>query len=349
MTFFNTSFINDDYFFIIFSQYSRYFILFALFFILKKYSNSELFRVALEKLIFEVLIIQIVLSIAKYIIIGPTESIVGSIASQGGAMATALPLLGFIFIWLKKKGKMEVRDWMFTIAMVFIGFVSNKRAIWYVMPVIITLLMFYVPLRKVTIKIILLTFLAIPLVFYLGVKLTPDLNKENKKWGSFNLDYALNYARIYSFGEKKNNEKGIGRGGATLLLYEKIANGEFQEKDFFGYGLRFMYATSYEEFSELGFGINHKGSANGAFQTMVTNGYLGILATVWFALSLLIVTKNRRLRLVLVGLFCWEYFFYTGIVLREPALSFLLIYIVLFSGNKVTEDKNRITYSTDIS
>jgi hypothetical protein len=337
ITFLFTSYRNGDYLFIIFSQYSRYFILFSMFFILKKYSNDNLFRNRLEKIIYDLLLIQIILSIFKLIIIGPIESIVGSVASQGGAIATSVPMLGFMFIWVKKKGRLEQNDWVFIIGLIFIGFLSVKRAIWFMMPVIVSLLMFYVPKRRVPNKVILYSVLAVPLIFYLGVRLNPSLNREEKIWGSFDPEYAINYAQVYSFGEKDQKEKGTGRGGATLLLFNKFINSDINDKEWTGYGLRFIYATNYTEFNELNLGINHLGSATGAFQTMVSNGYLGILALVWFITSMLLRAPNKRLRIVLIFFFCWEYFFYTGILIRELSLSFMLIYIVLFSGTIVSE------------
>jgi hypothetical protein len=339
LTFLFTSFNNSDYFFIIFSQYSRYFILFSLFFILKKYCSYVPFSLWLEKLIYDLLRIQVILSVVKLIIIGPTESIVGSVASQGGAVATSLPLLGFMVIWVNKRGKLERDDWFFIAGLGLIGFMSLKRAIWFIMPVLITLLMFYVPRRKIPNKVILLSVLAIPLIFYVGLRLEPTLNREGKIWGSFDPEYAFNYAQVYTFGEKDKNEKGAGRGGATLLLFDKIVNNDIGEKDWTGYGLRFIYAVDYNEFQDLNLGINHLGSATGVFQTMVSNGYLGIVALLWFIISMLLKTKNRRLRTVIILFFCWEYFLYTGIVIRELSLSFLLIYVVIASDYNVVATK----------
>jgi hypothetical protein len=332
LTFLYTSFINDDYFFIIFSQYSRYFILFSLYFTLKKFAYDEFFRLWLGKLVFDLLFIQIILSVTKYILIGPSESIVGSVASQGGANATVLPILGFMALWLKTRGKFETRDWLFTIGLAFIGFVSLKRAIWFIMPVLIALVIFYIPKHKISLKVAILSLFAVPLIFYVGIRFNPTLNKEGTMGGSFDIKYAVNYAKKYMFGSEDIDQPGQGRGGATLLVYNKFVKGEVTDKDWLGYGLRFMYATDYTEFDELGLGISSKGAATGFFQTLVTNGYIGIMAIIYFAFSLLFKTKNKRLKYVLFGIFCWEYFFYTGIILRELSLSFLLIYTILFSS-----------------
>jgi len=335
ITFLYTSFLNDDYFFIIFSQYSRYFIVFSLFFILNKYRYNDPFKRWLEKLVFELIFIQVIFSAAKYLIIGPMESIVGSVASQGGALATVFPILGFMFIWLKKRGKFETRDWLFTFGLAFIGFVSMKRAIWFIMPILMVLVMFYIPKQTIPLKVAILSLFFVPLVFYLGVRSNPTLNKEGIVGGSFDLNYVFKYAQNYMFGSKDNKQTGQGRGGATLLVYDKFVTGNVTEKDWLGYGLRFMYATNYEEFDEMDFGISGKGAATGFFQTMITNGYIGILALIIFAFSLIFKTKNKRLRYVLFGVFCWEYFFYTGLIFREISLSFLLIYIILFSDFKL--------------
>lgn len=350
LTFLYTSFYNQDYFFIIFSQYSRYFILFSLFFVLNKYCQNKSFRDWLEKLIYDLLLIQIILSVAKIILIGLKESIVGSVGSQGGALATSLPMMGFLFIWIRKKGKLDRDDWIFTLGLAFIGFMSLKRAIWFIMPVLISMLMFYVPKRKIPTKAVFLSIIIVPLFFYFGVRLNPFLNKEGEIWGSFDPGYAVNFAKVYSFGDKDQAEKGSGRGGAALLLFDNFFKFDFNQKDLTGYGLRFIYATDYEAFEEMNLGVSNLGSATGAFQTKVSNGYLGIVALVWFVVSILLKIKNRRLKYVVFVFLFWEYFFYTGIIIRELSLSFLLIYVVLFSdtikSKFIDQGKSAVIYET---
>jgi hypothetical protein len=299
-------------------------------FFLKFQSNLGL-KILLSDVIFDVLKIQIGLSLLKFIIMGPAESIVGSIGSQGGALATSLPVLAFMFLWLIKKGRIESKDWWTILGFMFIGFVSLKRALWFIMPIVVALFMFYIPKRRIPNTVIFFSVLAVPLIFYLGVRFNPTLNKEGAIGGSFDAIYAFDYAKNYMFGDREERKPGTGRGGATLLLYDKILTSELSSKDWFGYGLRFIYATNYEEFEDLNFGISTKGAATGLFQTYVSSGFIGILTTVLFTLSILFKTRNRRLKYVLILFFFWEYFLYTGIVLREYSLSFLLIYLIIFS------------------
>ena len=286
------------------------------------------------------LLVQIGLTIVKFLIIGFAESIVGSIGSQGGALATSLPLLAFMFLWLKKNGQLQSKEWWIILGFMFIGFVSIKRAIWFVMPIILALFVFYIPKRRIPQKILIFSFFAVPLIFYLGVRFSPTLNREALIGGSFDPKYAFNYARTYMFGESGNEKPFTGRGGATLLLYDKFVKNELSSKDWFGYGLRFIYATDYEEFEDLNFGISTKGAATGFFQSYVSSGYIGIIATLLFVFSMMLKIRNNRLKYVIIAFFCWEYFFYTGIILREYSLSFLLIYIIIFSNRELVRTEN---------
>ena len=330
ITFILTAYLNGDYFIIIFSQYAKYFILFVGFLFLYKVRNIEADRQVISKIIFEILLFQIVFSIIKYFTIGMDESTVGSISEQGGAAATSLPVLGYIFLWLKRNGYLRRKDWIFILGLIFIGFVSLKRAMWFIMPIIIGLFMLYVPGKRISFRLVLLGLLAVPMVFYFGVRLSPTLNPENKIGGIFDFNYVLDYAQKYNLGEE-NSDKKSGRANAAAYIYNKISTNSITKTEWLGYGLRYMYTTDYEEFRNLDLGITNKGSATGVFQTMVVSGFLGILTTVLFALSMLVKTNNNRIKIVLIGFFFWEYIFYTGIILRDPALSFLLIYLILFS------------------
>ena len=203
ITFLATAFNNHDYFFITFSQYSRYFIIFSMFLVLKMLLKNEEYRTFLDRLIRELFLLQVILSILKILTIGIQESVVGSVASQGGALATSLPILGFMFLWISKRGHLDRNDWLLIVGLLFVGFVSNKRAIWYVMPFVIILFMFYVPKRKISRRLIILSLFAGPLVFYMGLRLNPTLNREGRMWGSFDPSYAYDYARQYTFGDRK--------------------------------------------------------------------------------------------------------------------------------------------------
>ncbi len=327
LAFFQTSLINNDYLTIILSQYSRYLLLFISFLVIYKYKNSDPFRNRIELVLKDLLMIQIILSVLKLLIIGIRESVVGSLAFDGGAFATTIPILGFIYLWISKKGKLETKDWYFTIGLLFIGFMSIKRAIWFIFPLIVALMTFYVPGRRIPIRVLVFSSIFIPLIIYAGLRLNPTLNPDNELWGSFNLEYAIDYAEKYSFGDETiDRDVSVGRGGATLQVLDKFLYEDLVANDWWGHGLRFMYASSYTEFKSFGFNIDHKGSATGIYQTYIANGIIGVIVFLWFILSLIFRVQNTRLRYVILLVFLWDYFFYSGLIGREPALGFLLAY-----------------------
>lgn len=357
ITFLLSSFFNDDNFALMFSQFSRYLLVFLFYFILLQRIPSLISQYKINKLLFHLILIQIVLSIAKLLITGPMESIVGSLSYQGGAIAAVIPILGFAFLWMYRKGNLRKNDWFFILGLLFIGFVNYKRAIWFILPFFIGLFMFYVQRRKIK-RYALILIILIPLLIYLGIRLNPTLNKEQKVWGSYDLKYTLNYAQEYSFGKQEavgEKQIAIGRGGAMNYLFTKMINGELTKTDIFGKGLTLMYvegAKNDEYFIEQ-FNINAIGSASGFFQSYVVFGFLGTLITLLFVFSLLRKVEKKRIQFALICIFFWEFFLYTGVMLREPALSFLFVYLIIYSNHlslnpvqsRKTEHRSEVQYS----
>ena len=336
-TFFLASYINNDYFTIVFSQYSKFYITFCLFLIFAK-KITQLYR--LENIMYDVIIHQVILSFVKYLIMFPTESIVGSIGAQGGALATTFPIVGLVFIWTKFNKSSSYKTLILIIGLLFIGFVSLKRAIWFIAPLLLLLLYFYGSNRKISFKVILIALFSIPIIFYLGVRLNPTLNPERKFFGSFDIDHVYAYAQKYTFGDKyKVGNIAYGRGGATLYIFNKINDLNINQKELFGYGLRHMYTTTYQEFKDLEFGINSKGAANGAFQSIVSNGYIGMFTYLLFVSSIIYSNRDKRLRNILYILFFWEYFFYTGIMFRSNAVALMFVYLILINEKMIASKK----------
>ncbi len=338
--------INGDYFNLAASQYSNYFIPFCFYFIFIHYINYNPCRFQNFNLLFyDLLLVQIILSVIKLFIFGLLESIVGSVSYIGGALATIIPLLGFMFIWISNNGNIEKKNILFTIALLIIPIASIKRAIWFVMPIVLFLFMFYVPKKRLNYKYLLIIPL-LPIIVYLGIRLNPTLNKEGKTWGSFDLNYAIEYSLNYSFGKEDvlgNREEGQGRGGATTMLFEKLFNFEDLEiHDFIGYGLNEFYTKDYEEFDSDKFGVNHKGSVTGFFQNYISTGLLGIICFVSYVMTMLFTIRNPRIRVSFLIIFCWEYFFSPGILFRDPAMTVFFIYLLVYVSYIKITDCNKL-------
>jgi hypothetical protein len=349
ISFLYSAVINGDYFTLTFSQYGKYVTPICIFFILNRLLiRGSGYFLKLRDLIFSLLTIQILLSFVKILTIGLQETTVGSLAYIGGGPATMLPVLGFILLWVGTNGELKRKDWRYTVLLFFIGLASLKRAILFIMPAFILLFMYYVPGKVRTSKLLFILSL-LPLIFYLGVRLNPTLNKENKIGGTFDLQFVLGFTQEYSFGktsEKSGIQLGTGRGGATLLLWSKLfSNQSLSSNDIWGFGLQEVYTTNYEEFNNEKFDVNSKGAVTGVFQSYISAGYIGILLTILLIISILYLIKVPRIRIALAILFFWDYLFYSGLILRTQGLFILFFFIIIYSNLKqdqllVEKDKN---------
>lgn len=341
LSFFYSAFINGDYFNLTFSQYGKYFTPICLFLALKRLiiKRPDSYE-DLKFLFFSLLTIQIILSVLKIIFIGLQESTVGSISYIGGGQATMIPVLGFILVWLDRKGEISRKDWRYILLLIFIAFASVKRAIWFIMPTMILLFMYYIP-QKVKTKHIIYVLPLVPLIFYAGVRLNPTLNKEGRIGGSFDLNYVLKYSQNYNFGKSGETfeiQSGTGRGGATILLFSKLFSDKiFTRDDYWGISLREVYTTDYDQFDDKKYGVNSKGAVTGVFQSYLSSGFVGILITIILILSICNIVKEPRIRLALTLLMFWDYFFYSALIFRTQALFAMFFYLILYSNQQFDE------------
>lgn len=360
------------------SQYARYIETFLLYFIVKEAVYRRGRKEQLLRLFYEIGLMQIIISVFKFAVFRTQiEGLVGSFSIAGGATGTTIPILWFIILWLYRKGQFSKWDWLYLLGLLFLGFTTGKRAVMFILPVVVFI--FFVYVQGVRVKRFWIAILAfVPLLFYLGVRLTPTLNPEHQVWGSFDWDYAIGYAEEYQFGQKgiegqveeyqeeKHNiqytggqfsyisssqQEAEGRGGATIALF-KLLVGIYPSinQDWWGIGFNSMYSTDYAEFDELPLTIriNHKGSATGFFQSYVTTGLLGALCTIFFCFIFWFYCRNHRLRLVIIGICAWEYFMYTGILFRTPVFMALLFLVVHYINAEIIQSRqhiNRITHS----
>lgn len=346
---------------IVLSQYSRYIEILLLYFIVKQIIYNGKGNQLLS-LFYDIGLMQIIISVFKMFAIGwQMEGLVGSFTVIGGAQGTTIPILWFINLWYYRKGQLGKWDWLYVLGLLLVGFTSGKRAVMFILPVVVAAFMIYVPKLRLKGSTIVMTILLVPLLLYCGVRLTPTLNPEHKIWGSFDWEYAMGYAETYQFGkeglqgqaavldqtnsehvqyhgeyvgEGSNKIKASGRGGATIAML-RLLIGEYEtiDQDWWGLGFNSMYSTDYEEFDKLPLTIhiNHKGSATGVFQSYVTTGLLGVLCTILFSFAFLFYCRHKRIKYVLLAICAWEYFMYTGMLFRTPmfmAVLFLVIHSV---------------------
>ena len=110
--FYSTLLYSHDNWTIIFSQYAKYLEMFLLWFILKDaifYRNE---RDKILQFLYEVVILQIIISIFKVVIFRTQyEGLVGSFTISGGGVGTSFPIIGFYILYIYRKGVFKKLDW----------------------------------------------------------------------------------------------------------------------------------------------------------------------------------------------------------------------------------------------
>ncbi len=349
--------VGNDTFTTIFSQYSRYAETYLMFFVLKEAIFVRGQRETLLRLLMQIISIQIVLAVVRYAIFPhPIESMVGTLVVASGGQATMLPIIGFVVLWIYRRGDLQRLDWLYVFGLLFTGFASGKRAVIAILPLVVAMFLVYVKGIRIS-KYMVVTVAAVPLLLYAGIRLTPSLNPENKVWGSFDWEYAWNYAEQYQFGreglegqrdalfatEQMNMQNGVfragnkitaeGRGGATVALFKLFfGSHSISSQDWWGMGYTNMYGVDYAMFDKLPLTIriNHKGSATGLFQSYVTSGIAGILATILFCFLPFCLCHDRRYRVALLLIAMYDYFMYSGLLFRTPAFMVAVVFAILY-------------------
>jgi len=329
--------VNEQEFILSASQYGKkYAIPFLFFHGIKTLRFNSSMAEYLGRLFIHILGFQIGLSIVKLIILGFGESVVGSMSYRGGGPANIIPILGFLFIWTFRIGKLKRKDWWFIFALTIISIASNKRSVIFVLPVMIILMLTFV---ERSVKLIsLFKYLPIALIlFILGIVTNPTLNKERSRWGSFDIDFFYNYANQYTFGTKEQRDKGnvgYGRGGgfkeALITGSEKYSSTNF----YLGHGMSEFVTKSYEEFDYKKYGLAFKGAAGGATSNFISMGLIGMITIFIFGISFLFSVRFKNFRWVLIGFFIFEYILLGGSLIVFSAHAVLLIYICVFFNIK---------------
>ena len=329
------------------SQYSKYYIPFACLLIfnvwIKKNPNSYEY---LNKFFMNLLLIQVLFAILKTMLFGFSsyEGMVGTFGQpQGGGAGTSFPLVALALICMNTNMNIKGwKSWMLILGLLLIGIMTGKRAVVVLFPLFFVLFALFVARKKYP-RMVMAVIVVAPLLFYFGLRLTPSLNPENKIWGSFDIDYALNYGKDYSMGEMDedgNREKGVGRVGANLLMIDWIKDyNNYDVHSWFGHGAeRIFTSNDYEDYydKDYNFGINHRGSMTGIVMWYLAFGLIGLILFMLYYWFFFKIVKYLRLRLVLYGMVMFDFILYNAQMIREPFICVLLIFVIFYAQLKYT-------------
>lgn len=289
------------------------------------------------KYIYTFLIIQIVLSILKIILFfGFVESIVGTVQYIGGGTAVVLPILGLLFLWIYHNGAFSRKQWIFVFSLLVIPLSSGKRSPVFIFPLMILLLINFLK-KRIKPHQLILYFLLIFMLFYIGVKTNVTLNPEKSTWGSFDITYLYNYTLKYSFGTTQIQDIFIqtkGRGGGLIALFNPHSlNLQTILSLLFGNGLYSVVTKQEGRFiGGESYGIEHEGLMSAATQLVYTLGYIGFILYLLFIYSMIKFINFRKFRMIFTVFFLYDFFLYYNSLFQVPILSFLSIFIIHYSN-----------------
>lgn len=328
-------FINHDNSLLVFSLLSKLLIPLLILMLMIKADSEDEQNANIWFWIFEDLIlIQIGLSIAKMVILGGfLEGWVGSMSGiRGGGSGTSFPLLGLMWLALKTDMGFSRKDWFLAFGLLILGFAAGKRAVWIMFPVLFCILSMYVYRRSLAKKII-VVLAAAPLLFYCAVRISPTFNPDNKVWGTFNPEYAINYGLKYTAGIDESHtsvQTGVGRLGAlTWMLNQFSQDGK---NVVFGRGNEYMTYASKDDYFNAAYygGIQGRGNITGIVSTFFTLGVAGI-AFYFLFFSCTFLSNRSRFNYVLFGVILVDYLFYNAQTLNLMPLTMLALFLSYFS------------------
>jgi len=296
----------------------------------------------LAELFIAIILFQVGFSILKVTLFGFIEAIVGSLSSKGAGAAVVLPILAFWLYWLMNRGKLSGRRLILSISFLFIAIASIKRAPVFIFPIILLMMGAFIGKKPSASKWLGYLLLLLILTF-VGIKTNPTLNPEHSMWGSVDAAFVGDYILRYSFGSSdisQIGENSSNRGGSLLLFFEPEKMG-FQStfEYIFGKGIVSM-STKSHGINLFNYGIEHEGLYSEAVKILYSLGYIGLIFYLSFAISLIRIIDFKKFRYLVLGVFFWEFFLYSGVLLNINAMAFLLVFIALYS--------NIIFYSSSI-
>lgn len=153
------------------------------------------------------------------------EAAVGTYGTQPGAMSTLLPLIaiGFLFplfMWTRKKVYMAL-----IFGFILFSFLGGKRAFPLILPIFGLYLLFLMRTHfrfQPSIRSVLIGGGILILALFLGAKLHPSLNPDDKVWGRFSPKYLVDMAFNYTTAQRAEGQT-IGRLSSTQRLVTSMS------------------------------------------------------------------------------------------------------------------------------
>ena len=326
-----------------FYQYYKYFVPVTLFFGLigqqLNYDEASYYG----KLVLKLIMFQAIFSIVKLIVIGMRENIIGSISDTGGGIGIGYAIMGTILYWAMNNKELKGKDWIYVLSFLMIPIASNKRAIWFIYPIIILLIM-YNKITRLSARRIAYIIILLPFLIYFGFRLNPTLNPERKLWGSFDINYGLNYALSYSGVSEEQLESTYaqGRWGASWAILKNTVMDPLDIESFFGFGRSRGGYINIDTFDPQDYGLLPDTMISSIGIMIVQMGWSSTLILILLFLNMIYTIPDKRTANIIAFYVLWDLIFYSGSMINATVQSLLLVLVIIIISSLHT---NNIAYT----
>lgn len=330
-------------------KFYNYVIPFLLFFALKARDIDEKEWDSMAKFILTLITFQATFSIVKLLVIGYLEGVIGSVTISGGSMAVTLPLTGLLIYWVYKNETIKGTGWIFVAYILLIGVASLKRAIWFIYPIVLSgLLLKSASIRSA--RTVGYAIVLVPMVFYFGLRSNPTLNPEGKVWGSFDPEFALNYALDYSgvSEEKRGGDLAQGRWGASWSLISNLSGRLFSAQGLLGFPSERSGYLDSDEFVAEDYGLKYGTMVSGIGTLMLKHGYIATFLLMMIFIGYVWDIPDRFFRNILLMLLLWNVLVYSGAFIITPTQAILFIIVCEYARVKYTAKQLRKNQETQV-
>ena len=284
-----------------------------------------------------------IFSIVKLIVIGMRENIIGSISDTGGGIGIGYAIMGTILYWAMNNKELKGKDWIYVLSFLMIPIASNKRAIWFIYPIIILLIM-YNKITRLSARRVAYIIILLPFLIYFGFRLNPTLNPERKLWGSFDINYGLNYALSYSGVSEEQLESTYaqGRWGASWAILKNTVMDPLDIESFFGFGRSRGGYINIDTFDPQDYGLLPDTMISSIGIMIVQMGWSSTLILILLFLNMIYTIPDKRTANIIAFYVLWDLIFYSGSMINATVQSLLLVLVIIIISSLHT---NNIAYT----
>ena len=323
-------------------QYYKYFVPIVLFFALKGINMSSEDATYYGNLVIKLILFQVAFSILKLIIIGFRENITGTISNTGGSIGVSYSILGTIFYWAMNGKEIKGKDWLYILSFLIVPIASNKRAIWFIYPLIIFLLMLD-KINRLSPKRIAYIIILIPCLIYFGFRLNPSLNPEKKLWGSFDFNYGVNYALSYSgvSEEKLMSPYAQGRWGASSAIVKTTFQNPFSRESLLGFGRSRRGEINTDIFNPTDYGLMPGTMISSLGIMIVQMGWPATLLLILLFINMIYTIPDKKIANIIAFYGILDVVLYGGDLICNPIHNILLILVIMIIRSLISNNSQK--------